>query len=166
MNLNDRTKRFWLPGMTTLLASVALFYLAQYVNIGHAFWISHNHKWMLGINIFWLCCLPALGAAAAYWSRRQGAGRAVQTAAGLSPFVLFLAVFFGRPQAVLLNDWQVLPIRFVWRHVFGPFGVSGFFSALIWTFVMWVCIPIGALLVGILPVLRQSNTPPRAVNHA
>lgn len=136
--MNDRTKRLWLPGITVLLG--ALLYLRQLENLElHTLWLSR--RWFLTFDVPWLCGLSLLGAAAAYWSRRQGGSRVTQAIAGLFPALLFIAEFVAARQNL---PW------------FKSHATS-FFHGLAYYALQFVVIPSAALLLGILPFLRGSS---------
>ena len=116
--MNDRTRQFWLPAVVILIAGLAFFNLLA--GFGDVFWINRVHRLFLGVNIPALVGLPLLAAAGAYWSRRQGARRSVQLAVGLFPVLWFFAASVANPQPILLNSWQLLPLRFA-AQGFGPF---------------------------------------------
>lgn len=152
MNLNDRTKRLWLPGLTTLLASAASLMILQLAGLRPYFgtvWFRgdsmtpHSVYSYLMFYVPWLCVLPFLGAASAYWSRRVGSGRAARLAVGLFPAFVFLAIFLVFVPASLAMG------RLPSADVFIPA-----FAGLI---VSWVIIPGAALLLGVLPFLRGSS---------
>ena len=74
MNMNDRTKRLWLPGMTILLVSAASLTIFQIAGLRPYFqtvWFRgdsmtpHSVYSYLTIYVPWLCLLPFLGAASA-----------------------------------------------------------------------------------------------------
>jgi hypothetical protein len=153
MNINNRTKRFWLPGTVLLLASAILLAVLQSAGfqpyLPH-FWAAKfgaNDVWMhhsLAIYFPWLCALPFLGAAGAYWSRRQGSGPALQIAVGLFPAMVFLATFAAFvPLALAVGTLP--PVRI-------------FLPALTGQIISWVIIPGAALLLGILPFLRAGDS--------
>lgn len=151
MHVNERTKRLWLPGLAVLLIGEAALYLLQY-EFRLQFSAGAAHKWYVGINLPWLCALPVLGAVAAYYSRKQGAGRATQAAAGLFPFLVFVGNFFGG-QGV-----HALPIRVAFSD--GPWGPYELMAMhLPWIFLGWFCIPVAALLLGVLPILWNTGKP-------
>ncbi len=170
MNLNDRTKQFWLPVIVMLLASTALLAAFQ---IG-ALWaydayaptqpaqnlsglmanLMRHRAVALAIYLAWLYTLPFLGSAGTYWSRRAGSGLAAQIFTGLSPLVLFSAIFVGQhavaQQGTSLSflAMDVLPPA----HVFFPF-----WTTLINLLLTWIVIPGGALLLGVLPFFWKSG---------
>ncbi|HEV2287476.1 MAG TPA: hypothetical protein VGR81_00825 [Candidatus Acidoferrales bacterium] len=153
MNLNDDTKRFWLPGMAMLFASAALLGMFQIAGLRpHLTTISiyggptdaRAVYWPLIFYYPWLCILPFLGAAGGYWSRRVGGSSAVQAAGRFFSTFVFLAVFM-----IVLQFANVLggmnggvPLG----KTLIPDGAGVILS--------WVVIPGLALLVGVLPFLR------------
>jgi hypothetical protein len=161
MNVNNRTKRFWLPGTVVLLASALLleiFQLAGFSPYLPHFWAAKfgaNDVWMhhsLAIYVPWLCALPFLGAAGTYWPRRQGSGPALQIAVGLFPAMVFLATFaIFVPVALAMG---ILPPA----KIFVP-AVTG-------QILSWVIIPGAALLLGVLPFLQNSAPRPLAQDAA
>ncbi len=145
-NMNDRTRGFWLPGLLSLVGSVVFFaifdaaglrpYLAGY------FGSAVNH---FQVNIFlpWLCVLPFLGAASAYLSRRAGSGRTLRVVAGLLPVLGFLTGFVA-----------VIPFVFA---VNGMPGINAILPAVGAGVLSLVVIPGVALLLGVVPFLRDSR---------
>ncbi len=170
MNLNDRTKQFWLPVIVMLLASTALLAAFQIGSLwvydayaptqparnlsGLVANLMKHRAVALVIYLAWLYTLPFLGAAGAYWSRRAGSGITAQIVTGLSPVVLFSAIFSGQhavaQQGTSLSflAMDVLPPA----HVFFPFWTA--LSNLLLT---WIVIPGGALLLGVLPFFWKSG---------
>ncbi|HKF52878.1 MAG TPA: hypothetical protein VKB26_11240 [Candidatus Acidoferrales bacterium] len=149
-NMNDRTKRLWLPGFCILLMTEAVLYSVQLGRFDYLLWLGQGHRWRIAINLPWLCALPVLGAVAAYWSRRNGAGRDVQVAAGLFPLLVFFGNFFGGPGVASL------PVRLAFgQHSWGMHQLMVMY--LPWILLGWVIIPLAALLLGVLSVLSQSN---------
>jgi len=150
-NMNDRTKRLWLPGCIILLASTLALALLQLAGFSPYFpraWdgnastepLLHNS---LMIFLPWLCVLPFLGAAGAYWSRRAGSGPALRIAVGIFPAFVFLSTFL------------------VWVPTCAAIGALPaakiFLPALAGLILSWVVIPGAALLLGVLPFLRSSG---------
>lgn len=155
MRINDRTKRFWLPGTAMLLASAALLAVFQIAGLRpHLTTISvyggpadaRAVYWPLIIYYPWLCILPFLGAAGGYWSRHAGGRGAVQAAAQFFSTFVFLAVFM-----------TVLQFASVLGGIYGevPLGKT-LIAEGVGVELSWVVIPGIALLVGILPFLRDS----------
>jgi hypothetical protein len=174
-NMNDRTKQLWLPGITMLFASAVLEVLIQFVSFhfSHHVVLHENGGTMsmyvlMGQNpmmlacFAWLCLLPFIGAAGAYWSRRACAGRAFQAAAGLFPALLCFAVFVGEEVARAEGTMEV-HLAF---YLFGPSNAPGPFSwsriehSLSWS----VVFPCAALLLGVLPFLLRPAKRSHEVN--
>jgi len=170
MHLNDRTRQFWFPGITVLLAGGALLAASQ----AAALWTYHAYAPMphaqrypdlvhnlarhdgaaLMIYLGWLYTLPFLGALGAGWSRRCGGNRLAQITTGFFPLLLFLAIFIGQWIGVERNTF--LPFLGMGSlppaHFFFPFlSVSGNL------FVSWLVIPGAALLLGVLPLVWKSG---------
>lgn len=152
MHVNDRTKHFWLSGMTMLFASAGLVSVLRLGGLQPylpVVWLHggprdpHAIYWPLIIYYPWLCTLPFFGAAGAYWSGRAGGSRAVQAVAGFfSIFVLF---------AILLT---VLFASFVIGGLIGDVSASNtLFPECAGVLVSWVVIPGVALLLGVFPFL-------------
>lgn len=166
--MNDRTKQLWLPGIVMLFAAAATLAASQVAgsSVYDAYaptpQATHNLLELLAylrryraaallIYFGWLGMVPLLGAIGAYWSRHAGSARATQIAAGLSPLVLFLAIFIG--QRSVAQKGTSLPFLAMDAlppaHLFFP--VLSTSSSLL---LSWVVIPGAALLLGILPFLR------------
>jgi hypothetical protein len=169
MNLNDRTKQVWLPVVVMLIASAALLAAFQ---IG-ASWaygaygprqpaqnlvalmanLRRHGAVALLIYLAWLYTLPFLGALGAYRSRRAGSSLSAQIVTGLSPLILFSAIFVGqyasasKGTSLSFLAMNALPPA----HIFFPFWTTP--SNLLLT---WIVIPGAALLLGILPFFWKS----------
>ncbi len=149
--MNDRTKRLWLPGCIILLASalaLALFDFAGFSPYFPRAWASNVGAepflhYSLMIYLPWLCVLPFLGAAGAYWSRRTGSGPALRIAVGIFPAFVFLATFLVWVPICVAID--ALPPAKIFLPAFAGLILS------------WVVIPGAALLLGVLPFLRGSR---------
>jgi len=170
LQLNDRTRQFWLPGITLLFAGAALLAASQ----AAAWWTYHVYAPLphaqsypdlvrnlgrhdgaaLMVYLAWVYTLPFLGALRASWSRRSGGNRLAQLATGLFPLLLFLAIFVGQWIGIERNAF--LPVLGMGSlppaHDFFPFlPVSGNL------FVNWLAIPGAALLLGVLPFVLKSG---------
>ncbi len=161
MHLNDRTKRFWLPGMSMLLASAGFLAILQAAGFRPYFtvlWLRggpaspHGLYWPLMLYFPWLCFLPFLGAAGAYWSRRAGGSPAVQAAVGFFSAFVFLAIFV----TVLLFAFVIGGIM---GNVSTPQTLSPEFGGAVMS---WIVIPAMALMIGVLPFLRGRTQAPVA----
>lgn len=154
--MNDRTKQLWLPALTTLLASIAaltIFEIAGFSIYFPHFWnarFGSTDVWLrysFFIYVPWLCVLPFLGGAGAYWSRRAGSTRAASIVAGIFPASVFLATFVVFVPVALAAG--TLP----------PAKI--FLPALAGQILSWVIIPGAALLLGILPFVCVDGAPRR-----
>lgn len=149
--MNDRTKRFWLPGTAILLASAAALEVLQFAGFSPYFpraWAGNASadpflRYSLMLYFPWLCVLPFLGAIGAYWSRRTGSGPALRIAVGIFPAFVFLATFLVWVPASLAIG--ALPSA----RTFVP-ALAGFILS-------WVVIPGAALMLGVVPFLRDNN---------
>ncbi|MGH9732148.1 MAG: hypothetical protein ACRD4A_10635 [Candidatus Acidiferrales bacterium] len=150
--VNDRTKQLWLPGLTMLLATIALLAFFEFAGF-HAYygvlWLRGPVSlgaayWRFSMYNAWLFPLPFLGAAGAYWSRRAGSGRGMQAVAGLSPLLVFLAAFAAMVHFSFALD-GVPPARTL-------------LPALAVAALRWVVIPGAALLSGVLPFLLSAES--------
>lgn len=178
MNLNDRTRRLWLPGMAMFVATAALLAVFQSLALGLFHVVAplpitgtlsahvttypelvrnvmRHDSAALMTFLGWLCTLPFLGALGASWSRRAGGARIAQLAAGLFPLILFAAIFIGQRgvgqagTSVPFLAMDALPPA----HMFFLF-----LSTAANLLLSWVVIPGAALLIGVVPFLRSSNS--------
>lgn len=149
--MNHRTKGFWLPGLLSLVGSVVFFAIFDAAGL-HPYRVGDFSSSVthFRVNIFlpWLCVLPLLGAASAYFSRRAGSGRTLRLVAGLLPVLGFLTGF-------------VVAIPFVFA-VNGMPGINAILPAIAGGMLSLVVIPGVALLLGVLPFLRSADASRRA----
>jgi len=156
MNLNSRTKRFWLPGTIMILASAALLAGLEVAGLRPHFaalslggWPKDPRTvdWPIALDFPWLCILPFVGAAGAYWSRNAGGNRAVRAAAGFFPVLVFFAIFV-----------TVLLFSFVIGGLAGNVSIASTLAPeFAGAVVSWVVIPSLALLLGVLPFLTDAE---------
>lgn len=144
--MNDRTKGFWLPSFISLVAATVFLVIFESVGlrpylIGH-FGSAMNYS-PVEISLPWLCVLPFLGGASAYLSRRVGSGRALRLTAGLFPVLVFLA-------GIVI----VVPLDFA---INGVPATTAIFPSIAGGVLSMVIIPGVALLLGVVPFLRDSN---------
>lgn len=86
--MNYRIKALWLPGLCSGVLSMLLLRWFQAVSPEPAvFWLWHGVH--LVIYWGWLACLPVVGAAGAFWSRRGG-GRLLEQGLAASLHILAL----------------------------------------------------------------------------
>ena len=150
--MNDRTKRLWLPGITMLIATIAILAVVQLAGLqpycrawlGGGSITPHALNGYISIYVPWLCVLPFLGAISAYWSRRAGSTRSVQVTAGLFPVLVFFAIFL-----------VVVPFRFAFE---GLPAVNASLAEIAGAVASWVVIPGAALLLGTLSFVYGSRT--------
>jgi len=155
-NMNDRTKRFWLPGVSMLLASAGCLAILQIVGLQADFtplWVrggaaTPNSIYVpLAIYWPWLSVLPFLGAAGVYWSRRAGGSRSVQASVGFFSAFVFLAILL-----------LVLAFSFIFGGLLsGVPATQTLFPEFMGALLSWVVIPGIALLLGVLPFLAHSR---------
>lgn len=147
--------------MSTLLASAGCLAILQVAGLRADFeplWlrggaaIPNSVYFPLAIYWPWLCILPFLGAAGTYWSRRTGGSRAVQAAVGFFSVLVFLATFLILLAFLLFNFL-----------VGGTTATKTLFPEFVGSVLSWVIIPGVALLIGIVPFLRNVSAERRAV---
>lgn len=150
--MNDRTKGFWLPSFISLVATTVFLVIFESAGlqpylIGH-FGSAMNYS---PVELFlpWLCILPFLGGASAYLSRRVGSGRALRLTAGLFPVLVFLA-------GIII----VVPLDFA---INGVRATAAIFPSIAGGVLSMVVFPGVALLLGVLPFLRDSGAGRRLV---
>lgn len=152
--MNDRTKRIWLPAFVVLSGSVLAEALCQIAGFSPYFpraWAGNasNETFLhhsLMIYFPWLCVLPFLAAAGAYWSRRAGGGATQRLVAGLFPALVFLFTFsIIFPVSLAIGSLPPMKI---------------FLPALAGNIISWVVIPGAALLLGVLPFLSDPKSSP------
>ncbi|HLW82848.1 MAG TPA: hypothetical protein VKS20_12500 [Candidatus Acidoferrales bacterium] len=157
MYLNDRAKRFWLPGMAVLLASAALLAVFQLFGLRPYLTTISIHGgptdpraiyWPVIVYYPWLCILPFLAAAAAYWSRRGGSSDVAGGAAQFLSAFVFLGILMTVSQVACVLGGMIGEVPLGKTLI--PEGIG--------VVVSWVVIPGAALLLGILPFLRASNS--------
>ncbi|HKF52880.1 MAG TPA: hypothetical protein VKB26_11250 [Candidatus Acidoferrales bacterium] len=143
--MNDRTKGLWLPGSVILVVTVVCLVICEIFGvqpyIAAHFGSAANYS---RVEIYpWLLVLPFLGAASAYFSRRAGSGCALRVTAGIFPvLVFFVGIVIVVPLSFGINGVKATAETF-------PSLAAGVLSI--------VVIPGLALLLGVLPFLRDSN---------
>jgi len=141
--MNERTRRFWLPGFISLAsASIFLMILAQISYEPRV--ILLRSSLMVMVYPIWLLGQPLFGALGAYFSRRGGGTVWARLAAGLFPSI------------VLLSGICVVLLIRAFEHSPGDLG-SGNFPMYARSIVGAVVIPSTGLLMGTLPFLRESK---------
>lgn len=141
--MNDRTRQFWLPALVSLSIS-------EGVLLGLSFLVAlHAHLWQMGpVALYgpWLLSLPAAGAAAAYLSRRAGAGKRALLGAVWFPAIVGLGFIIGGLLIMLVQRVQVFA------------KPQCFYVSL--ALIVGVVLPCVALWLGSLPFLRERETKP------
>jgi hypothetical protein len=137
-NMSDRVKQFWLPSLLTLLLSMGLLMLIQF--LGPSPWVvARKSGWLLiapvaVVYLPWLISLPVIGAMGAYLSNRAGGSQRAVFSSIVFPVLPYLALFLiAVPVALILDDHVAHNVMF--RALF-----VGLFA--------WVLAPGAALLSG------------------
>jgi len=144
--MSKRVSQIWLPGFLTLLISMSLLLLIQFLNPNPI--IVDRSGWymvapVMVIYLPWLLSLPLIGALGAYLSHRAGASQRIVLLSILFPVLPYLTFFIsGFPFALIVDDHVVHNIMF-----------AAFFTGL----VAWVLLPGTALLAGGLPTQLYSS---------
>ena len=135
--MTNRVRQLWTPGFLTLLLSMVLLMVIQF--IGPKPLIVSAHGWRMiapaaVIYVPWLLSLLPIGAMGAYLTGRAGGSQRAIFLSSVFPvlpyFVLFLIAF---PVSVILDD-----------HV----AHNVMLSALLIGLIAWVLVPGTALLAG------------------
>lgn len=136
-NMADRVKQFWLPGFVTLLLSMVLLMVIQF--IGPRPLVVDPHPWrimapMAVIYVPWLVTLPLIGAMGACLSGRAMASRSTTIISAVFPVLPYLALFIiAFPVSLILDDHVAHNITY---------------QALLMGLLAWVVLPGVALLGG------------------
>jgi hypothetical protein len=135
--MNNRTRRLWLPGFASLTAATGMLIALNHIGIEpRIFW--HGTKFGMDLILPWLIALPVFGGLGAYLSRLANGDLKTRLVAALFPAIVLFGVFC-LSIAVSMVVWRVFPIAFAW------------------TIFNWVLLPGAALLLGALPFLRSSQ---------
>jgi hypothetical protein len=147
--MNERTKKFWMPGFISLAsASIFLIILGQIHYAPHV--ILTRSALAITVYPVWLAGQPLFGALGAYFSRRGGGTLWARVGSALLPsLVLTTAIFV----VLLIRAFTSDP------HELGPTNAS-----MLTNIAGAVVIPSVGLLVGALPFLRESKTEALARN--
>jgi hypothetical protein len=155
IEMNNRSKTLWLPGLMAFAASSILLMILQRVTmmrpellvaLEHIIPVHPTFWWKNQtdvIYLFWWVLLPLCGAAGAYLSRRTGGTRLTCAAASLFPSIVMFCIFsFILPVSMVVDkNSHVMkhPIYFVLAMV------------------NWIMVPGLALLLGALPFLQRTK---------
>ena len=139
-DMNQRTKSLWLPGLLTSLLGMGLLFVLQLIGPGPYF-IRLGHYLPIVIYWHWYVLLPVAGAVGAYCSRAAGGNIRGRIVAGLFP-----ATVLGTSMALAF-----LVALFVDRQVPLSLKLPAFVAYLLG----WSVVPGLALLLGVLPFLRE-----------
>jgi hypothetical protein len=143
--MNDRTRNFWLPGLTVFAASMSWMALLQRLNVPlHAPWAHSGLP--VPSYLLWVLAQPIFGAMGAYLSRRAGGGGKARLAASLFPSIALFAIVCG-----------VIVLGIVVEH--DPHIVQQPLNIML-TFLTWVVLPGIALFCGALPLCRTPGPQP------
>jgi hypothetical protein len=148
--MTPRTTRFWLPSLATLILSMLLLPVLEWVGLrpqvlflrgGH----EPGHTYVFTAYTAWLILLPLVGALGAYLSSRAGGTRQAIITSGIFPALAFAAVLlFCIPFMGLLEhglERGARPLFHSWSTE--PFGALGVVAG-------WVLVPGVSLLIGVL----------------
>jgi Na+-driven multidrug efflux pump len=153
--MTNRVRQLWLPGLLTLLLSMVLLMVIQF--IGPKPLIVSAHGWQMVapvavIYVPWLLALLPIGAMGAYLAGRAGASQRAMFLSMVFPVLPYFVFFVvALPVALILDD-----------HV----AHNIMFSALFVGLVAWVVLPGTALLAGGLPVAFWKSRRPTASDVA
>jgi hypothetical protein len=139
-NMNNRTKRFWLPALISVTGAVVFLTILTLVSLEpHMLWL--RSKLPLMIYPVWVAAQPLFGAMAAYFSRRGGGERLARLGASLFPSMVVLALTCG------------LRLAHTVVHAPGDLGSLDLVSFMR-TILFFVVVPGAATLLGALPFLK------------
>jgi hypothetical protein len=148
-HLNQRTRRFWLPGFVSLTAA-GLFYLVYDPSLFFVQVSLHPQdllRWNSGpprlFYLVWLFAQVAFGALGALFSARLGGSRRARIAAGALPAIVIVGTYVA-----------LVPIT---NRIAGAAFTSPLPAYLASAMLVWVAVPAIAVLAGALPFLRESN---------
>jgi hypothetical protein len=153
--MTNRVRQLWLPGLLTLLLSMVLLMVIQF--IGPKPLIVSAHGWRMVapvavIYVPWLLALFPIGAMGAYLAGRAGASQRAMFLSMVFPVLPYFVFFVvALPVALILDD-----------HVAHNIMISALFVGL----VAWVVLPGTALLAGGLPVAFRKSRRPTASDVA
>ena len=144
--LKQRIQTMWMPGLAAAILTLAVSISANRA----AATLFAGPRTAMFVYRGWLLILTALGALAAYWSRRAGGSIAKRIAAALFPAATIVAAL-----ASLITNPELKIV--VIASVFSPGDVqiSQILPAIANSVVGGILLPAIALLAGALPFLRE-----------
>ncbi len=154
--VTPRTKRLWLPSLTTLLVAMVMLPLLEWLGLKPQFLFlkgPHDRTYVFPVYTVWLMMLPFVGGLGAYLSRRAGGTRSTVIISGTFPaLAFFIALLFVLPFMGFLEHGLEANARSVFETLTNePFGRLGVVT-------VWVLVPGACLFVGVLIcllILRQ-----------
>jgi len=151
--LNQRTRRFWLPGFVSLSAAILFLFAADIVYDPFLFFtqVSLHPQDLLRWNsgspglfyLVWLFAQVAFGALGALFSARLGGSRTARIAAGALPAIVIVGTHAA-----------LVPVT---NRIAGEAFTAPLPAYLASAMLVWVAVPAVAVLGGALPFLRESN---------
>jgi hypothetical protein len=140
--MNNRTRSLWIPGLVSLTAATGTLMLMNRIGIEpRIFW--YGSKVGLELYLPWLVILPVFGGLGAYLSRLANGHLRAQLAAALFPAIVYLGFF-----CLGITVSATIERHLTWRD-----------SPIVALMILnWVLLPGGALFLGALPFLRNSQT--------
>jgi hypothetical protein len=136
--MTNRVRQFWFPSLLTLLLSMGLLMLIQF--LGPNPWIAARRSgWSLiapaaVVYLPWLFLLPLIGAMGAYLSNRAGGSQRTMFSSIVFPVLPYLVFFL-----------LALPVTAIFNE---NLGHNIMFLALSLGLLVWVVAPAAALLTG------------------
>jgi len=139
--MTNRVRQFWLPGLLTLLLSMVLLMVIQFIGPKPLIVSTHGWRMMTPVAVVyvpWLLLLLPIGAMGACLAGRAGASQRTTFLSIVFPVLPYLVLFvIAFPVSLIVDD-----------HV----AHNIMLSALLMGLIAWVLAPGAALLAGGLPV--------------
>ena len=156
--MTPRTRRLWLPSLVTLLLSMVMLPVLEWLGVKPQFLFlhgPHERTYVFTVYTVWLIMLPFVGALGAYLSRRAGGTDSTVIISGLFPaLAFFIALLFVLPFMGFLEHGLEANARSAFQTLTNePFGRLGVLAG--WVLVPGACLFIGVLLC--LLILRRLN---------